>query len=99
MLIVSTSDSHMGLAGIRVFTENPNITGIDEVAGPATDPHADWMMFQTVFNDTGEQSTQVDVKSMRKLDEVSLSLVLSLQQVDEVAAQWRYQASVLVALP
>lgn len=99
------SQSRHVIAGIRKFTQSaddPN--ALTDVDSPVVDPHADWMMFDSrllQLDSTGFPlyERDVDVRSMRKLDEVSDSLVLSFGAVDELAAQVRYTCSVLVALP
>lgn len=105
--IVDTSaQSRMVIAGIRKYTNSPDTfeDELENIDGPSTDPHADWMMFDThiLAADGADDDTpqrDVDVKSMRRLDEASDSLAIVFQAVDELAAQVRYVASVLVALP
>lgn len=106
--IAETNGQSRGVVmAIRGYTESvgsPGQTATD-LAGPVEDPHADWMAYdshllspETTASFAHEQR-DVDVKSMRKLDEVSDSLAIVFQTADELAAQVRYVASVLVALP
>lgn len=103
-LVQVTSQSRAVIMGIRQYTESTGTPGQDatDLAGPAEDPHADWMAYDShLLGASNESDLQrdVDVKSMRKLDEVSDSLAIVFQAPDELAAQVRYVASVLVALP
>lgn len=105
-VIDTSGDSRMVIAGIRKYTNSPDAfeDELEAVDGPVTDPHADWMMFDTHIlaanaSDDDTPQRDVDVKSMRRLDEASDSLCLVFQAVDELAATVRYVASVLVALP
>lgn len=105
-LLDTTSQSRLVILGIRPYTQSPvdSANELDEVDGPAADPHADWMAYDSMVlagdgDSVGVPQRDLDVKSMRRLDEVSDSLALSLQAVDELAAQCRYVVSLLVALP
>lgn len=92
--------------GIRVFTRSGADAGASLLAvdGPSSDPHADWMLFTTLVNDpietdAGGRFADVDVRSMRKLQEVSDSLCISFDTPDALGGVFRYTLSVLVALP
>lgn len=105
IVVSADTQSRAVLMGVRRYTESTGTPGQDatDVAGPAEDPHADWMAFDSHLLGPDVAGTDVqrdvDVKSMRKLDEVSDSLAIVFQAADELAAQVRYVASVLVALP
>lgn len=104
-VVDTASQSRLVIAGVRKYTNSPDASEdeLEQVDGPVTDPHADWMMFDShllgVNTEPDAPTRDVDVRSMRRLDEASDSLVLSFQAVDELAAQIRYVASVLIALP
>lgn len=104
IVVTATGQTRHVNAGLRVYTASPAPdTALLDVDGPNDDPHADWMMFDSILINAGsaeyEAQRDVDVKSMRRLEEVSDSLVLSFQAADELAAQLRYTVSTLVALP
>lgn len=99
--MVTAGEASMGLMGIRVYNRSAGNAGaaLLAVEGPATDPHADWMTFVTIFDHPNEQATEFDVRSMRRLEELSQSLCISFQTPAEDGGSFRYSASVLLALP
>lgn len=98
--------------GIRV--EDFNAALLQETTevpdyGPQLDPHADWMAWgrvqavATYPTDNIIATADVDVRSMRKIDELGQTLVLALQTTVASASQTTVNClastSVLLALP
>lgn len=89
--------------GIRVFDEAHNIATLP---GPITDPHADWMYYETllanepqVAGTTYTGRSVFDVRSRRKIEELGQGLAIAFEGNSAVAQDFWWQASVLLALP
>lgn len=87
--------------GIRVFSE-PTLADLDDAQGPVSSPHLDWMMYHptSLLPATPELRTVVDVRAMRKIDELGQGLLLHVQsQVIPSSPNISFNVSTLVALP
>lgn len=97
--------------GIRVFdTQELSELDVTEVVarGPVSDPHADWMTWGRVPAKTSIGTNtvgweEVDVRSMRKIDELGQTLGIVLQATSSSASSVvsivTASTSVLLALP
>lgn len=87
------------VAAMRIITESSFATlGADD--DPTTDRHADWFFYQPM--NTGSDTSavfDVDVQSMRKLDELGQTLLLAVGTADAAAGTFSAVLSILVALP
>lgn len=76
--------------------------------GPGSDQYADWMAWQTIMPNHGADPTtgvpnagtyEVDVRSMRKLDELGQTLVFVAQKIGSPTPTLFQSTNVLLALP
>lgn len=85
-----------------------NETGVSQDVRPVSEPHADYMFYEPCFAlkrdvagsdfSTGQFICDVDIKSMRKIEELNQSLWLVGESFD-VGWSFRLSLSVLVLLP
>lgn len=103
--------------GVRVMDSNEAILAEADATnfGPVADPHADWMCYETIAPRGTSTATAtpplaivhqvIDVRSMRKLDELGQTLVCVAQSVPPNAGvggltqPFSVVSSVLLALP
>lgn len=102
---VNTASIAQLIFGARIATQESSsppapLTELPDSAGPATSPHADWMCYAPInstFN--GDDSGLIDVKSMRRLDELNQYFLGAFQMGNNSAATFNATLSTLLALP
>lgn len=103
LYVESTVQSAGYLYGLRVATADVVADLAPAPAqAPGSMPHADWMAYGLITaGATGgfSHSEDVDVRSMRKLDELNQTLLLAVENAGADAVTWAGQMSILVALP
>lgn len=90
------------IAGVRVSNDADATAG----NGPQSSPYADWMLYESfIFDDgglldlTGDSqvvSRVVDIRSMRKLEEINEQLTLWLEAAG--TGNWRFTSSLSILL-
>jgi len=91
---------------VRVNSDNEAAVGGLE-SGPNGAPYEDWMLWEPFISTTasgesyGEPAGQrvIDVKSMRKLEEINEQLTLWVDGTATVTFQFRAALSILLLLP
>lgn len=107
--VADTTGQPVAGMGVRVVDEADISTSVStSPLGPMNDIHADWMAWDTsVATQTlagGSQvgplvSRYVDVKAMRKVDELGQGLYMLVDHVAAIPVTYSVSTSVLVALP
>lgn len=84
--------------GVRINNDS-QFDNLDNASGPGTDAHADWMTWG-MLNSGDPLVTDIDVKSMRKFEEIGDGVMLGLSNVTATGAvDLDFTASLLIALP
>lgn len=109
----ATTGQPVAAMGVRVATEADLVSSAPtDPLGPVNDLHADWMAWDTsvvslLYGSGGPGTDQpgpamsryIDVRSMRKVDELGQALYALFDHVSAAAVVYSVSASVLVALP
>lgn len=89
--------------GIRVATATEVSAAL---AGPVDEAHADWMAWEPflasgVGTDNGSWAAvrEIDVKAMRRLDEIDMQLTAYVESFSPAAWEFGWSLSVLLLLP
>lgn len=109
-ILGANTDTVSVRAGIRVGdgADFTTVSADEDLFNPATNggAFADWMSFETMGSTPGfvsqdAQYRMVDVRSMRKIDELGQQLGLQVSGRSDLAEAftWAYDLSILVALP
>ncbi len=98
----TATDQTSAVLGARVFTES-NLPIVNE-QGPATDRYADWMLWQPfalsgVVPEARIRRHVIDVKSMRRIDEIGQGLLFGWQTEGAFAISGTGYLSTLLKLP
>lgn len=110
---LGTVNFRQGVLGVRVMDTTEALAAeVDATPySPTNDPHADWMCFEPfgpkdLEGTTGVIDHHVDVRSMRKLDELGQTLVAIVSSVPPnagpvgtILSNFSVTSSVLLALP
>lgn len=108
--IADTTGQPVAAMGVRV-ADDANITSAiaTDPLGPLNDLHADWMMWDTTHaslvqpaastNEGPLLSRYMDIKSMRKFEELGQGIYALFDHVAAVPVVFSVSASTLVALP
>jgi len=84
------------IAGLRVIVDADAVHEAAE--SPATDLHADWFMWD-IMDGGKAQGHYVDVRSMRKFEELGQGMGLFFHNASAVSINVDYAISTLIALP
>lgn len=86
--------------GVRVMTTS-QFDNLDNPSGPGTDLHADWATWGMMNTGADGAIEEVDVKAMRKFEELGQGLVLGVSNLDGATAvsDIDFAWSLLIALP
>lgn len=90
------------LYGVRVAdVDQATDLAVAPTYGPGSRPHLDWMAWGTVLTESSSARAvkEVDVRSMRKVEELGETLVLSVENAGVDSITWGGAISVLVMLP
>lgn len=98
-------ETDMLIVGARIATAEtsgvPTPSSLDDSKGPATSVHDDWMFYQPMrAAAVGGHENVIDVRSMRRLDELGQYLLVAFQfGRPSQAATFSAVFSTLIALP